>query len=138
MKNIIFLFILFVILSLSQKSYSQEDRWIYLDSFDKTDYIGTFYYDKTTIEYYKNFLNENVVKIWIKKTYNYTNPNIDLKNMLINEIVLWEINCNSKKLTETYVTYYFNNGNNASEDIFKEHKIVPGTIGEYVYNMFCK
>lgn len=115
--KLIFLFCLFCFDLKAQES----DRWVWFADEGSKNY----YYDSETLNY-----GNNNITIWIKVT------NVSKR---INEVKAnWIIYCKSRKvLEETTIEYYKDGTSKERGDNFPT-KIVPDTIGELLYNYFCK
>lgn len=124
MKNFISLtFVFYFLLQISNLSYGQDSRWVYISSSDKYD----FFIDKTTVKCIdQDFL------IWEKHvctsdcTYNYSIQKI-------------RINVNRRQSSIVTVTRYWDNGNILTiEGSGQWADIVPESMGETIFDYLCK
>jgi hypothetical protein len=129
MKKKLFYFFVLIFLFYSNIAKPQsDDRWVYIASNGEV----TWYYDSKTL---KNVNGTYVV--WLKRIfiseYYYDDKLVDYAIQKSHYI------CNQYKTIGEDITFYFKSGDYLSiEDENIEQDVQPDTIGEYIYNLFCK
>lgn len=123
----IFLF-LFIVLTNIQ---AQENRWTWFAQSEKGDYLQVYYYDKTSISYWKDFSGNTYTELWIKIT--------PISKDITHTVLKWRIYCKTKEILEVnYLDYYQNGYVYESEINYDKTSIVPETIGEDLYKVLCR
>ncbi len=124
---VIFLFVLLV----SENLFAQNNRWTWFAQSEKGDYLQVYYYDNTSISYWKDFSGNQYTELWIKIT--------PISKDITHSVLKWRIYCKTKEILEVnYLDYYQNGYVYESEINYDKTSIVPETIGEDLDKGLCR
>lgn len=120
--------IIFFIFLLSFEIKAQDSRWKYLT---KSEEFVLYYDTNTVIE------DSQIFSVWTEtipiKEY-YDNNGEVVKSILTH----WDIYCNSNKVREYDVTYYYRKDKYKNKDYDEIKSVKPQTFAEKLYSQFCK
>ena len=134
MKNTFSILLLFIILSFTINSYSQEDeRWKMITT-DRNRFI---YLDTKTIENKENENKDKFIQCWFKEIptkKEFVNDK-EIKYVMKNTVFY----CSEKKIKfiEAY-TYFRDNTNSLDTTSFIVNTIVPESLAEILFFSVCK
>jgi hypothetical protein len=123
----------FFIIVFSVMARSQDTRWILIGSTDNDNCF--VYYDSETLKVNPN----NTYAVWIK--YVYLKPKTDGYRKIEKRLDRYIVDCPEHTIgTLDWITY-FTDGTSDSDmrdAAFDVRAVIPDSIGEIIYNQFCK
>lgn len=102
------------------------------------------YIDRESITYFNDYRDRHV-SFWLKSLNDKSKIYIDLEKYSKSKVwydkTLWDVNCTQKEIAiKETIAYDLNHNVVYSNDPLGDNwrKIVPDTIGEFYYDLFCK
>lgn len=127
-KYLLFLTVSLTLLFFGDVKAQDGDRWIYVTS--DGDYNFDAFYDIETLKY-----NNNSITVNIKFVYNSESKEFWNRKYSIMKYVYY---CNEYQYQFKTETTYYRNGEMSSHNINKIEDVIPDSVSETFYKLFCK
>lgn len=127
MKKLL-LFSLFYFCFISTVYSQNDDRWVYITS--DGDFNFSVYYDTETIKYNGNNVTVNLKFIYSSESKDFWNRKYS--------IIKYIYYCSKEQYQLVSNTTYYKNGEISTININKIDDVIPESVSETVYRLFCK